>query len=180
MTLLSEKMPFLKERMSKLELLSEKYPYLKKNPRIVVYLAGGIAGLNDAECKDWRNYIKDTYEKPIGEHRAPFHFLDPMVRDYRAYDTSSTGYADQFPPGIADEIVEMDKFDIARSQALIINHPKPSTGTDMETVIAHTWGKLNIGVMPRNCHTSPWFVYHTYKIVSSYDDAVEEIVKAFL
>ena len=40
-----------------------------------VYLCGGINGLTDGECNDWRTMAKEQ----IKGHE----FLDPMRRDYR-------------------------------------------------------------------------------------------------
>ena len=41
-----------------------------------VYLCGGINGLSDEDCTDWREATK-------AELYNHFNFLDPMRRDYR-------------------------------------------------------------------------------------------------
>ena len=160
---------------------------------IKVYLAGGIQGLSDAECKSWRDDLKKKYtlkqtqfgymsshdfEKGHGfVHQIQF--LDPLRRDYRAFDKSHTKTADDFDPSIMKKIVEFDKIDIEHADALIINHPKPSTGTDMETLYAWEKGKINVGIVPLGVITSPWFIYHTHQIVTTPDEAVEYLLEYF-
>jgi len=152
-------------------------------------LAGGIQGLTDEECKDWREELKKKYtwkrtkfgftlEKGDGFEQQ-IEFLDPLRRDYRAFDKSHTKTADDFDYSIAKKIVEFDKIDIERADALIINHPRPSTGTDMETLYAWEKGKLNVGVVPLGVVSSPWFIYHTHKIVTTCDEAAEYLLEYF-
>lgn len=86
-----------------------------------------------------------------------------MVRDYR---------------GVTDEnhkeIVEDDKAEIDRCEILLVNHLKPSVGTSME--ILYAWErKKRVVVVSENSENSPWLLYHSNKIYSSLNEAVEYI-----
>lgn len=124
----------------------------------LIYLAGPINGCTDEECKDWREYVKTQ----LGEENT----LDPMRRDYRGREMECV-----------DEIVEGDKVDIDSATLLLVNHPKPSTGTDMEIMYAFERGKKVITVVPPTADTkiSPWLSYHSTKIFFSFDDALNYI-----
>lgn len=120
-----------------------------------VYLCGGINGLSDAECKDWREEAKAAL---IGE----FIVLDPMRRDYRGKEAESV-----------DAIVNLDLFDINASNIMLVNVARPSWGTAMEIVYARKdiHRKLVIG-FNRPEHPSPWLVYHCDKLFPTLAEAV--------
>ena len=123
-----------------------------------VYLAGPIFQMEDHECIDWRKQAKHKLNG--------FEVFDPMVRDYR---------------GVTDEnyqkIVEEDKAFIDDCDVLLVNHLKPSVGTSME--ILYAWErKKHVIIISENSKNSPWLIYHSDKIFSSLDDAVNHI-KAF-
>ena len=80
-----------------------------------VYLCGGINGLSDAACKDWREHAKS---------RLP-DTLDPMRRDYRGVEAMHV-----------DDIVQGDLDDIYESAAVLANCVRPSWGTAMEIRVA--------------------------------------------
>jgi nucleoside 2-deoxyribosyltransferase len=124
----------------------------------LIYLAGPINGCTDEECKDWREDAK----KYFGEDNT----LDPMRRDYRGRETEFTA-----------EIVEGDKADIDASTILLVNHPRPSTGTDMEIFYAWERKKKVIVVVPPTSNTkiSPWLDYHSHKIFFSFENALTYI-----
>lgn len=105
-----------------------------------VYLAGPIQGCTDAECLDWR-----AEAKRLLAHEA----VDPMDRDFRGRETAN-----------ANEIVEGDKAAIDGCNALLVFHPRPSTGTDMETMYASDRGKVVVAVVPEGAPLSPWLLYH--------------------
>ncbi len=119
-----------------------------------VYLCGGINGLTDSECKDWREYSKTKLSNT----------LDPMRRDYRGREDDCR-----------NEIVELDKIDIDLSDALLVWYPKPSTGTDMEIFYAWEGGKQIYVVVPRESKISPWLKYHSDYITESLDGAIAQI-----
>lgn len=119
-----------------------------------VYLCGGINGLSDVQCKDWRETVKC-------ELNGKFNFLDPMRRDYRGKEVDSV-----------NEIVEGDMADISASDILLVNANKPSWGTAMETYAAFVSRKHYVIAFCDNDKPSPWLVYHTHKLVKSLEKAV--------
>lgn len=125
---------------------------------MIVYLAGPINGCSDAECNNWRDYAKKNLRCET---------LDPMRRDYRGRELE---------PGISTEIVKGDEQDIQLSDIILVNHPKPSTGTDMEVRMAKAeLQKTVVAVVPETCKPSPWLIYHCDKIFTSVRDAVNFI-----
>jgi len=116
------------------------------------YLCGPINGCTDAEAIDWREHVKTIW---------PGQTLDPMRRDYRGREAECV-----------DEIVELDKVDIAQSDALIVNYDKPSVGTSMEVYLAFESGKGVVVVARADANISPWLRYHSHAIVHDVDDAV--------
>lgn len=118
-----------------------------------VYLCGPINGCTDEGANGWRDFVIN---------RAPqFEYLNPMRRDYRGKEDYNF-----------DEIVELDKIDIANSDALLVNYDKPSVGTSMEVYIAFTTGKLVVVVARLDAAISPWLRYHSHRIVRSLDEAI--------
>jgi hypothetical protein len=115
-----------------------------------VYLCGPINGCTDAECNDWRSYAKS---------RLP-DTLDPMRRDYRGREAESV-----------NEIVELDKRDVAVSDVILANCPKPSVGTSMEIFLAWQQGKIVVAVAQEP--VSPWLRYHSTKIVPTIKEAID-------
>jgi nucleoside 2-deoxyribosyltransferase len=114
-----------------------------------VYLAGPIAGCNDSECRDWRNYVKTKFQDT----------LDPMRRDYRGKEGECS-----------KEIVEADKNDIDQSSIIFAYVPKPSVGTSMEILYAWERKKYIVLIVPEGAPISPWLIYHSNKIVQSFED----------
>lgn len=119
-----------------------------------VYLCGPIFGCTDEECKDWRQEFKTKYPNSI----------DPMERDFRGNDQNSY-----------QEIVDLDKRDIRRSDVILVNYTKPSVGTSMEIYYAWTLGKSIIIWLSKNTPVSPWIRYHSTTFVSSLDAAIEKL-----
>ena len=119
-------------------------------PGIIVYLGGPINGCTDEEAHGWREAVKDLLLA------AGLNWLDPMDRDYRGREME---------PGIAKLIVEGDKEDIAASDLLLMNHPQPSSGTDMEILLGFQSGKeVNVVIPDDGRAPSPWVVYHATRI----------------
>jgi hypothetical protein len=105
------------------------------------YLCGGIQGLDDAQCNDWREAAKKLLNTQT---------LDPMRRDYRGVEDAKFV-----------EIVEGDLVDITKSAFLLVNACRPSWGTAMEVVYAHMWNKPCIAfINPLSRNISPWLQYH--------------------
>lgn len=131
-------------------------PFLKGGNMTFVYLCGPINGCTDEECNDWRSYVKKNLDS--------CYIIDPMRRDYRGREEESYR-----------EIVELDKVDVARTDALIVSAPKPSVGTSMEVLLAWQLGKFIVVVVPNGTVISPWLRYHAHHIVTSYKEALDLI-----
>lgn len=124
----------------------------------IVYLAGAINGCTDNECKDWRAWAAGNLKCAA---------LDPMRRDYRGRELE---------PGIAQEIVSGDTQDIALSTFVLVNYPKPSTGTDMEVRMAFAeMHKCVVTVIPSDYTPSPWLIAHSTVLLRSMAEAVQWI-----
>jgi hypothetical protein len=110
---------------------------------VTIYLGGGIHGLSDADAMNWRAYAKARLDPRC-------RILDPMDRDYRGHELAN--------PAL---VVEPDKLEITTSNLLLVNYPRPSTGTDMEIYYAWTLHKGIWVVVPGDGRPlSPWLVYH--------------------
>jgi hypothetical protein len=126
------------------------------------YLCGGINGLSDADCRDWREVAKSLLQTDT---------LDPMRRDYRGEEDRSV-----------EGIVVGDIADIDHSDAVLVNATRPSWGTAMEIVIAQrrkvpvvAWvgeGALSRGV-------SPWLRYFCTSLHETLESACEAINARF-
>lgn len=119
-----------------------------------VYLSGPIHGCSDAECVDWRNQVKKYFPNAI----------DPLRHDFRGRELENLS-----------RIVELDKQDIINSQAVLASCPHPSYGTAME--ILYAWqAHIPVVAVVNNydaySQTSPWLIYHTKGIFTSYERAV--------
>lgn len=124
---------------------------------ITTYLCGGINGLSDAECSDWRGYATARLRGPT---------LDPMRRDYRGKEDESV-----------DEIVKGDLVDIAQSRFVLVNATRPSWGTAMEIVYARQADAIIIAWVGPNGlgRVSPWLRYHCSELHESLTTAIESI-----
>ena len=126
---------------------------------VAIYLGGPINGCTDDECMTWRETLKGA---------APHvTWVDPMARDYRGRE------ADDY-----QEIVEGDKADIDRCDAMIVNYVKPSVGTSMEILYAWQRGIPVVVVAAPDAVISPWLRYHSRRIVASLTEALSEVVQA--
>lgn len=122
---------------------------------IYTYLAGGIAGLTDSECNDWRSYAKQHLKTDT---------LDPMRRDYRGKE---------YDPEIASTIVLNDLEDIQRSDYLLVNATRSgSWGTAMEIALAHTDFKFIVAFVGNTGKVSPWIRHHCNYVVETIDEAI--------
>lgn len=117
------------------------------------YLCGGINGLSDADCRDWRDVAKALLRTET---------LDPMRRDYRGREDESV-----------NEIVRGDIDDIRASHFTLVNATRASWGTAMEIVYAKTihadWSVIVAFV--GDARVSPWLRYHCTHIVPTVEEA---------
>lgn len=116
--------------------------------RGITYLCGGINGLSDADCKDWRAVAAAR----LGA------VLDPMRRDYRGIEDSKV-----------HAIVSGDLEDIANADYVLVNACRPSWGTAMEIVYAHRDAKPIVAFT--DSRVSPWLRYHCDAICNSVEEA---------
>jgi hypothetical protein len=112
---------------------------------VTTYLCGGINGLTDAECKDWREVAKSLLDGDT---------LDPMRRDYRGREYES-----------ANEIVMNDLEDIKASDYMLVTATRPSWGAAMEIVYAKTLAPRDglarcVVAFVGDARISPWLQSH--------------------
>jgi nucleoside 2-deoxyribosyltransferase len=123
--------------------------------KTTTYLCGGINGLSDADCRDWRESAKSLLQTDT---------LDPMRRDYRGREDESV-----------NEIVHGDYADIDASDFVLANVIRPSWGTAMEIHYAFTRGIPVIGWSGDAARISPWLRYHCVALHSALGAAIEDI-----
>lgn len=118
------------------------------------YLCGGINGLSDADCRDWRESAKSTLKTRT---------LDPMRRDYRGREDEAI-----------DEIVKGDMDDIDQCRFVLVNATRPSWGTAMEVVYARQSGAIVVS-WTGDSRVSPWLRYHSDYVTPSLGAAIDYI-----
>ena len=124
---------------------------------MIVYLCGGINGLSDSECRDWREIAKSLLH---AETR------DPMRRDYRGIEDAHV-----------TDIVVGDLADINDSDFVLMNATRPSWGTGMEAFYAASKGKKVVAWVGErgSIRVSPWLRYFCVEIHESLTKACESI-----
>jgi len=153
------------------------------NDKIKIYLCGPIAGCDDNEACDWRDWvIKETGRRACGYVIADgwAECLNPMRRDHRTvsqHERFGDATATPMPDHIKKEIVELDKIDITQSDVLLANMlpDKTKTGSNMEIIYAFERGKLVVLVLDPDKPISPWHWYHSHKIVGTLEEALDYI-----
>jgi nucleoside 2-deoxyribosyltransferase len=121
-----------------------------------IYLCGPINGCTDEGANGWRTFVIQ-----VSPH---FKHINPMRRDYRGKEDLNV-----------NEIVELDKIDIMKCDAILVNYDKPSVGTSMEVLFAFERGKLVVVVAPPDVSISPWLRYHSHRIEPSFAEALVTI-----
>ncbi len=121
---------------------------------MITYLCGGINGLGNSECMDWRELAKSLLITST---------LDPMRRDYRGNETEAHR-----------EIVDGDLADISQSDFILVNATRPSWGTAMEIVYANDMAKTVVAFVGAG-RVSPWLRFHCALIETLLEDAVDHI-----
>ncbi len=87
-----------------------------------------------------------------------------MRRDYRGKEQESVA-----------EIVQLDKRDVRRCDAMLAYCPKPSVGTSMEIFYAWQLDKPVVCIVPPSTPVSPWLKYHSTKIVQTLDEGIKAV-----
>lgn len=122
-----------------------------------IYLAGGINGLSDQECRDWREKAKVL---------LPGHtILDPMDRDYRGVEDQNW-----------EKIVTQDLKDVDAADILIVNAANPSWGTAMEVRYASGEKHKPVIAFTSSLAVSPWLQFHCI-VVDTLEEAVTVALK---
>jgi len=116
-----------------------------------VYLAGPIAGCNEAQMKVWRQSIKSQWGQK-------FDFIDPVDQ-----------IIDQ---GKAQEAVEADILAIESSDAVIANMWKESIGTAIGVFIARKKARPVV-VIDKNHFRSKMLAYWANAVVNSEYEAIQ-------
>lgn len=109
----------------------------------LIYLCGPIADRTDADCNDWRSYVKNEWKGQC---------VDPMRRDYRGVEIGEE---------LAAKIVADDLADINACEGVIVYFDKPSVGTSMEVFYSHVTAKKVVVVVNASAKMlSPWMTNH--------------------
>ena len=109
---------------------------------------------NTSDTHDWRETCKQKLKATT---------IDPTRISYK--------------DRTAKEIVELDKNDIDSSTHILVYFIRPSVGTSMEVLYSYDRKKPVYLVNPLGQDLSPWLLYHSSKIFTSLDAAIEEINK---
>jgi hypothetical protein len=117
----------------------------------LIYASGPMHNVPDSG-RGWRQDLIKKY--------TDFTFLDPTRHDIQ--DVS---------------VVELDKTDIEKSDALIANVWVPSVGTSMEIYLAFTTGKLVVVVTPDL--ENLWLAAHCHYMTTSMDEALQFLQEYF-
>jgi nucleoside 2-deoxyribosyltransferase len=113
-----------------------------------IYLSGGIKDFKYYEQHEWRNFAKDK--------------LCHICIDPTTYEGETT-----------EELVELDKSYIDKSDALLVFFIRPSVGTSMEILYAYERNIPVYVVNEANRDLSPWMIYHAKKIFNTLKEACE-------
>lgn len=122
-----------------------------------IYLAGPINGRSNDDCHNWREMVK--------AHWVGF-TLDPMARDYRGREEE---------PGIAEQIVQGDTWDLRQSDGLLAYIDAPSAGTSMEILLMYQMGRPRVLVNDTKRPLSPWLTRHASAVCGSLPEALQEM-----
>jgi len=134
--------------------------------RIKIYLAGPIDNCSIQEQTIWRHVVKQVYPH--------YHYLDPMSYEAEYFRGKKT----------INEIIELEKNDISDCDVLLVYPSKPSSGTAMEVMWAHTRNEIRksyrklisiITVIEKDQYLSPWIKFHSTKVFNDFHDAMRWI-----
>lgn len=125
---------------------------MARDLRRKIYLAGPMDGCSYEEVHGWRDSLKKNYDD--------IQWLDPSDRFY------------QNPFEDWKVLVEEDLGDIQKAHALLAYIWRPSAGTSMELVVAHSIMRIPVVVMVDDLTTvGPWVKYHADYVVDDFEEA---------
>jgi nucleoside 2-deoxyribosyltransferase len=138
-----------------------------------VYLSGPIAGCTWEQIHEWRDDVRLVFHRTLEIQNQYINFLDPASRDFSGSPISDVA--------LNKAIVEHDKNEISRSDALIVYWPSwtKSAGTAMEIIYAFSLGKLVIVLNPDKIELPRWVQYHAQHSVTTPEEARDVLVKWF-
>lgn len=124
-----------------------------------VYLAGPIRGLSVEEASGWRNSVAGELSKYEIES------LDPMRNQAEKRN----------PDGTLNKakVVELDRADIKKMDALVIYAPKNTAGSSSEVTLTYErypWKPIYLIVDPAGDDPSPFLTEHATAIFNSLED----------
>lgn len=133
----------------------------------LIYLAGGITGLSDAEIHEWRDKIKDTLETVSG------------------YKVVCCNPASHIPlvitPAVEREMFEWDLWKVKQSDIIICDFDHPnSIGTTWELAVARENGIPIIGLSLTDTPVHPWWSMSAIHISRSMDELYDYLCTNFL
>jgi hypothetical protein len=132
-----------------------------------VFISGPIIGMEKQQ--DYRKTITEVVEK-LG-----LQIIDPWKRERVIYNGTEECWWDKVP---TFDFVQRDLDDADRCDIMVVYLPILSAGACMEMFYAKRRGKKIIVVSPIKC-LSPWIVFHSDKIIKSFDE-LEEALKEFI
>lgn len=132
-----------------------------------VFISGPIIGMEKQQ--DYRKTITEIVEK-LG-----LQIIDPWKRERVIYNGTEECWWDKVP---TFDFVQRDLDDADRCDIMVVYLPILSAGACMEMFYAKRNGKKIIVISPIKC-LSPWIVFHSDKIIKSFDE-LEETLKEFI
>ena len=132
-----------------------------------VFISGPIIGMEKQQ--DYRKTITDICTN------SGFDVIDPWKRERVIYNGTEECWWDKVP---VFDFVQRDLDDADRCDVMVVYLPILSAGACMEMFYAKRKGKNVIVVSELKC-LSPWIVFHSDAIVTSFSQ-LEEALKKFL
>jgi len=129
-----------------------------------VFISGPILGMEKQQ--NYRKKISEIIEK-LG-----FEVIDPWKRERVIYKGTEECWWDKVP---VFDFIQRDLDDADRCDIMVVYMPILSAGACMEMFYAKRKGKYVIVVSEIRC-LSPWIVFHSDAIVSSFNN-LEEALK---
>lgn len=132
-----------------------------------VFISGPIITMEKQQ--DYRKTITEVVEK-LG-----LQIIDPWKRERVIFNGTEECWWDKVP---TFDFVQRDLDDADRCDIMVVYLPILSAGACMEMFYAKRKGKRIIVVSPIKC-LSPWIVFHSDRIIKSFDE-LEEALKEFI
>lgn len=156
---------------------SEGSPMIKAMKQYLLYLAGSISGRTYAGATQWRERIKYALESEEG---CNVKCIDPMRgKSYLSEEQAiiNESYPSTMTSG-AKAVFLRDRFDVMRSDIILINIMREEDLRSIGTIAEQAWGKIEQKMVIIISNGYP--ILHPFWtedaiIVSSEDDAIEFI-----